>query len=146
ILGKTTSKRITVIYNPIDLARIETMSAGDDNITSRSVPTILNVGRLIEQKDQQTLIRAFAKVRSHRPCRLVILGEGEKRAPLTALAQKLGVGSDVSMPGFIANPYSWMRKSTVFVLSSKFEGLPTVLIEAMQCGIPVISADCPSGP
>ena len=65
---------------------------------------------------------------------------------LAALAQKLGVGSDISMPGFVANPYSWMRKSAVFVLSSKFEGLPTVLIEAMQCGIPVVSADCPSGP
>jgi glycosyltransferase involved in cell wall biosynthesis len=146
VLGKTTSKRITVIYNPIDLARIETMAVADDKVASWSVPTIINVGRLIEQKDQQTLIRAFAKVRSRRPCRLVILGEGEKRATLAALAQKLGVGSDVSMPGFIANPYSWMRKSTVFVLSSKFEGLPTVLIEAMQCGIPVISADCPSGP
>ena len=104
------------------------------------------MGRLIEQKDQQTLIRAFAKVRSRRACRLVILGEGEKHSALAALAQKLGVGSDVLMPGFIANPYSWMKKSAVFVLSSKFEGLPTVLIEAMQCGIPVISADCPSGP
>src|SRR5215467_638025 len=146
VLGKATSKRITVIYNPIDLARIEAMAAADDKITSWNVPTIINVGRLIEQKDQQTLIQAFAKIRSHRPCRLVILGEGEKREVLAALAQKLGVGSDVMMPGFIANPYSWMRKSAVFVLSSKFEGLPTVLIEAMQCGIPVISADCPSGP
>jgi glycosyltransferase involved in cell wall biosynthesis len=145
VLGKATSKRITVIYNPVDLARIATMAA-DDKIATCSVPTIINVGRLIEQKDQQTLIRAFAKVRSRRPCRLVILGEGEKRATLAALALKLGVGSDVLMPGFIANPYSWMRKSAVFVLSSKFEGLPTVLIEAMQCGIQVISADCPSGP
>ncbi len=146
VLGKTTSKRITVIYNPIDLARIDAMAVADDKIVNWSVPTIINVGRLIEQKDQQTLIRAFAKVRSRRTCRLVILGEGEKRAMLAALAQKLGVGSDISMPGFVANPYSWMRKSAVFVLSSKFEGLPTVLIEAMQCGIPVVSADCPSGP
>ena len=146
ILGKTTSKRITVIYNPVDLARIEILAAVDEKIAAGSVPTIINVGRLIEQKDQQTLIRAFAKVRSRRACRLVILGEGEKHSALAALAQKLGVGSDVLMPGFIANPYSWMKKSAVFVLSSKFEGLPTVLIEAMQCGIPVISADCPSGP
>jgi glycosyltransferase involved in cell wall biosynthesis len=146
VLGKTTSKRITVIYNPIDLARIEIMAAADDKMASWNVPTIINVGRLVEQKDQETLIRAFAKVRSRRPCRLVILGEGERRATLAALAQKLGVGSDVVMPGFIANPYSWMKKSRVFVLSSKFEGLPTVLIEAMQCGIPVVSADCPSGP
>jgi glycosyltransferase involved in cell wall biosynthesis len=145
VLGKTTSKRITVIYNPINLARIEAM-AGADETASWNVPTIINVGRLIEQKDQETLVRAFAKVRSRRPCRLCILGEGEKREVLVALAQKLGVGSEVLMPGFMANPYSWMRKSAVFVLSSKFEGLPTVLIEAMQCGIPVISADCPSGP
>ena len=145
VLGKTTSERITVIYNPIDLAGIEAM-AGADETASWNVPTIINVGRLVEQKDQETLVRAFAKVRSRRPCRLVILGEGEKREVLVALAQKLGVGSEVLMPGFMANPYSWMKKSAVFVLSSKFEGLPTVLIEAMQCGIPVISADCPSGP
>jgi glycosyltransferase involved in cell wall biosynthesis len=146
VLGKNTSKRITVIYNPIDLARIDAMAAADDKIVSWNVPMIINVGRLTEQKDQQTLIQAFAKIRSHRPCRLVILGEGEKRETLAASAHRLGVGSDVLMLGFIANPYSWMRKSAVFVLSSKFEGLPTVLIEAMQCGTPVISADCPSGP
>src|SRR6516165_571882 len=146
VLGKNTSKRITVIYNPIDLARIDAMAAADDKIDSSSVPTIINVGRLVDQKDQQTLIRAFAKLRSRRPCRLVILGEGEKRSTLAALVERLGVGSDVLMPGFISNPYSWIRKSAVFVLSSKFEGLPTVLIEAMQCGAPVISADCPSGP
>jgi glycosyltransferase involved in cell wall biosynthesis len=146
VVGKNTSKRIKVIYNPIDLARIDTMATAEDRIASSSVPTIINVGRLVDQKDQQTLIRAFAKLRSRRPCRLVILGEGEKRSTLVALAERLGVGSDVLMPGFIANPYSWMRKSAVFVLSSKFEGLPTVLIEAMQCGVPVISADCPSGP
>jgi glycosyltransferase involved in cell wall biosynthesis len=146
VLGKTASRRITVIYNPIDLARIEAMASADEKSASWTEPTIINVGRLIEQKDQQTLIQAFAKVRSRRTCRLVILGEGEKRATLAALARKLGVGSDVSMPGFVANPYSWMRRSAVFVLSSKFEGLPTVLIEAMQCGVPVISADCPSGP
>jgi glycosyltransferase involved in cell wall biosynthesis len=146
VLGKAASRRITVIYNPIDLARIEAMASADEKSVSWTEPTIINVGRLAEQKDQQTLIQAFAKVRSRRTCRLVILGEGEKRATLAALARKLGVGSDVSMPGFVANPYSWMRRSTVFVLSSKFEGLPTVLIEAMQCGVPVISADCPSGP
>jgi glycosyltransferase involved in cell wall biosynthesis len=145
-VGKNTSKRIKIIYNPIDLVRIERMAAAQDTNVASNVPTILNVGRLIEQKDQQTLIRAFAKVRSHRICQLVILGEGEKRTTLAALAERLGVRSDVLMPGFVANPYSWMKKSTVFVLSSQFEGLPTVLIEAMQCGVPVISADCPSGP
>jgi glycosyltransferase involved in cell wall biosynthesis len=146
VVGKVASRRITVIYNPIDLVRIEAMASADEKSADWIEPTIINVGRLIEQKDQQTLIQAFAKVRSRRTCRLVILGEGEKRATLAALARKLGVGSDVLMPGFVANPYSWMRRSAVFVLSSKFEGLPTVLIEAMQCGVPVISADCPSGP
>ena len=146
VLGKTTSKRVTAIYNPIDLARIDAMAIADDEVAIRAAPTIINVGRLIEQKDQQTLIQAFAKVRSRRPCRLVILGEGEKRVALAALVEALGMGSDVLLPGFVANPYSWMRQSSVFVLSSKFEGLPTVLIEAMQCGVPVISADCPSGP
>jgi glycosyltransferase involved in cell wall biosynthesis len=145
-VGKNTSKRVRIILNPIDLARIEKMAAAEDTNITWTSSTIINVGRLIDQKDQETLIRAFAKVRSRRVCRLVILGEGEKRAALTALAENLSVGSDVLMPGFVTNPYSWMRKSALFVLSSKFEGLPTVLIEAMQCGTPVISTDCPSGP
>jgi glycosyltransferase involved in cell wall biosynthesis len=77
---------------------------------------------------------------------LVILGEGGYRAELEQLVTQLGIGADVDMPGFAGNPFSYMSKAALFVLSSKFEGLPGVLIEAMACGTPVVATDCPSGP
>ncbi|HET7598304.1 MAG TPA: glycosyltransferase, partial [Burkholderiales bacterium] len=88
----------------------------------------------------------FAHVRAQRPARLVILGEGKGRAQLEALTAALGIAGDVSLPGFVANPYAYMARAAVFVLSSVYEGLPTVLIEALACGCPVVSTDCPSGP
>jgi glycosyltransferase involved in cell wall biosynthesis len=77
---------------------------------------------------------------------LIILGEGEARKSLERLAERLGVRNDVDFPGFIKNPFPYMRNCTVFVLSSRFEGLPGALIQAMACGAPVIATDCPSGP
>ena len=109
-------------------------------------PVILNVGRLDRQKDQATLLRAFARLRAKRPARLMILGEGGERARLEALAQELGIADDVALPGFVANPLPYMREAAVFALSSLYEGLPTVLIEALFCGCPVVSTDCVSGP
>ena len=111
-------------------------------------PVILGVGRLTEQKDFPTLIRAFARIRAERPVRLVIVGEGkpEARAELTALADELGCGEDLSLPGFTHNPFCYMANAAVFVLSSLHEGLPGVLIQALACGAPVVSTDCPSGP
>jgi glycosyltransferase involved in cell wall biosynthesis len=98
------------------------------------------------QKDQATLLRAFARVRARRPARLLILGEGNQRLALEALARELGIAADVRMPGFVPNPLAYMRRAAVFVLSSAWEGLPTVLIEALACGCPVVSTDCPAGP
>lgn len=109
-------------------------------------PVILGVGRLTEQKDFATLIRAFAEVRRKRKARLVILGEGHLRLELEQLAHELGLQDDVLMPGFASNPYSWMSRAAVFVLSSRFEGSPNTLVEAMACGTPVVATDCPSGP
>ena len=111
-------------------------------------PVILGVGRLTEQKDFPTLIRAFARVRTHRPARLVIVGEGkpEARAELSRLARELGCADDMSLPGFTFNPFCYMANASVFVLSSLHEGLPGVLIQALACGPPVVSTDCPSGP
>jgi glycosyltransferase involved in cell wall biosynthesis len=77
---------------------------------------------------------------------LIILGEGEARGELEALVRKLGLGDDVAMPGFVDNPFAWMRRSSLHVLSSAWEGFGSVLVEAMACGTPVISTDCPSGP
>jgi glycosyltransferase involved in cell wall biosynthesis len=106
----------------------------------------MGVGRLTAQKDFSTLIRAFASLRTQRAARLMILGEGEERFQLEALVQELGLQADVALPGFIANPYKYLKWSTVFVLSSRWEGLGNVLIEAMAMGTSVVSTDCPNGP
>jgi glycosyltransferase involved in cell wall biosynthesis len=111
-------------------------------------PVILGVGRLTPQKDFPTLLRAFALVRRQRPARLVIVGEGrtEAKEALLRLAIELGCPDDVSLPGFTHNPFCFMANASVFVLSSLHEGLPGVLIQALACGVPVVSTDCPSGP
>lgn len=109
-------------------------------------PVILGVGRLAARKDFPTLIKAFAAVRSRRPARLVILGEGSLRKDLTTLARSLGIATDIDMPGYVGNPLAWMSRASLFVLSSSCEGLPGVLIEAMAAGCRIVSTDCPSGP
>jgi glycosyltransferase involved in cell wall biosynthesis len=110
-----------------------------------AVPVILAAGRLTEQKDFSTLIRAFALVHAQRPVRLVILGEGRLRPDLLKLATELGVQADVDMPGFVSNPFQYMARSSLLVLSSLYEGLPGVVIQALACGCPVVSTDCPGG-
>jgi glycosyltransferase involved in cell wall biosynthesis len=109
-------------------------------------PIILGVGRLARQKDFPTLLMAFAKLRSKRPCRLVILGEGKERGNLISLASRLGIQTEVDLAGHVSNPFSFMKRAALFVLSSAWEGSPNVLIQAMALGIPVVAADCWSGP
>lgn len=108
-------------------------------------PVILGVGRLAPQKDFATLIRAFARLRESRQARLLILGEGSERPALQQLATELGVQDDMDLVGFVTNPFPYMVRASVMVLSSEYEGLPGVLIQAMACGCPVISTDCPGG-
>jgi len=112
----------------------------------RTTPVVVGAGRLRPQKDFATLIRAFAGLRRQRQARLIILGEGEERGRLQALARSLGVAGDVDLPGFIPDPLPWLARAELFVLASAFEGSPNVLIEAMACGTPVVATDCPSGP
>lgn len=110
-------------------------------------PVVLTAGRLfIRQKDQPTLLNAFAEILKSRPAKLIVLGEGPDKARLTDLARQLGIHRSVDFVGFQTNPFAFMARAQVFVLSSAFEGLPTVLIEAMACGVPVVATDCPSGP
>ncbi|MCP4693024.1 MAG: glycosyltransferase [Desulfobacterales bacterium] len=109
-------------------------------------PIVLGVGELCARKDFSTLIEAFALVRREREARLVILGKGRQRERLEALARDLGIESDTLMPGFVSNPFAYMSKASVFVLSSVCEGAPVVLMEALSLGLPVVSTDCPSGP
>jgi glycosyltransferase involved in cell wall biosynthesis len=109
-------------------------------------PIILGIGGLRHQKGFDTLIRAFAKLRQARPCRLVILGEGHLRVGLERLAEQLNIAADVILPGFEPEPYPVLSRSDLFVLSSRWEGSPNALCEALALGTPVVATDCPSGP
>ena len=112
----------------------------------RRTPVILTAGRLVAQKDQPTLLRAFAEIRKTRPARLMILGDGPDCGKLMALARELSIHDDVDFRGFQFNPVAYMARARLFVLSSTYEGLPSALIEAMACGTPVVSTDCPGDP
>ena len=143
------SHKVKVIHNPIVTPALFTQAqAAVDHpwLVNHAVPVLIAVGRLTKQKDFPTLLRAFAKARSIRPLKLMILGEGELRSELEALVIELGIAEDVDLPGFVQNPFAYVARADLFVLSSLFEGLPTVLIEAMAVGTPVVATDCPSGP
>jgi glycosyltransferase involved in cell wall biosynthesis len=145
-------ERITTVYNPVVTPELLAKAKAPLDhpwFQPGAPPVLLGVGRLTAQKDFSTLLRAFARVRSRREVRLMILGEGrhaEQRSELLALADSLGVAADVALPGFVDNPFAYMTRAAVFVLSSTREGLPGVLTQALACGCPVVSTDCPSGP
>ncbi len=138
---------VRVIHNACDVAEVA-RRAGDapDVDLDWQCPTVIAVGRLARQKGLPDLLRAFASVARARPCRLLVLGEGEAREDLLREAAALGIQERVLLLGFRANPFAYMRRSRVLVLSSLWEGFPHVLLEAMACGTPVVSTDCPSGP
>lgn len=142
--------RIEVVYNPVitpGMLALARQAPDHPWLGPGQPPVVLGVGRLTPQKDFATLIRAFAEVRRRRQARLVILGEGEERSALSALARELDLSDDcVALPGFRENALAYMANAAVFVLSSAWEGLPTVLIEALGAGTRVVSTDCPSGP
>ena len=143
------AKSITYVPNPVvtaalfEQARIPLKHTWLDDPTA---PVIIASGILGLQKDFPTLLRAFTDLRRSRNARLIILGRGPDKSQLVNLAQELGIQTDVEFPGFQSNPFAYISKSQVFVLSSLFEGLPTVLIEALACGTPVVATDCLTGP
>lgn len=142
-------KKLQVIYNPVVTPELFTKlqeKVEHPWFQAGEPPVILGVGRLEKQKDFTTLIQAFAEVKKQRDARLIILGEGSERSKLESLVESLGLKDSVSLPGFVSNPYAYMQQSQLFVLSSLYEGLPTVLIEAMAAGTPVVSTNCESGP
>jgi glycosyltransferase involved in cell wall biosynthesis len=136
---RLSSEKIIQIGNPLDSEKIEreSMESLPDDFDC-SLPYILSVGRLAPPKDFFTLLKAFAKLESKREMRLVILGEGPDRYLLEELVCKLSITENVELRGFDANPYRWMRRASVFVLSSRWEGCPNVVIEAQSLGIPII--------
>lgn len=141
-------RKLRVIYNPLDVERIEQQSGAavpDAHRVPEGTALVLAVGSLTLLKDFATLIRAFSEVRKRRPCRLVILGEGEKRAELSTLIADLELGDTVSLPGFDSNPFAWMRAADVLVSSSLTEGCPNVVLQAMACNLPIVATDCVGG-
>lgn len=143
-------ERLRVIYNPLDLPRIERLR--DEPLPEwaafmRVRPTVLGVGRVGHQKGFDLLIEAHARVRARGVEHdLLILGKGDDLEGLRALARSLGVEESVHLPGYVPNPYPFMAHATVFALSSRYEGFANVVTEALACGAPVVSFDCPSGP
>ncbi len=141
-------RKVCVIPNPVDLTRVRALAGAEAEHPwfQSGLPVVLAVGRLHPQKGFDHLLRAFAEIRATLPCKLVILGDGPQRTELERLSAELGINNDVDLPGFQANPYPFMRCAAVFVLSSLYEGLGNVLLEALALGAPVVSTACPVGP
>jgi glycosyltransferase involved in cell wall biosynthesis len=140
---------IQVIYNPIvtfDLHKKAKETLDHPWFAPGEPPVILGAGRLVKQKDFPTLIRAFSLLRQNRFARLMIIGEGGERSRLETIVRELNLENDVALPGFVENPYAYMDRAAVFVLSSAWEGFGNVIAEALATGTSVVSTDCPSGP
>lgn len=143
------AEKVEVIGNPVVTPRV---LAGADRAPAHpwfhdgGPPVVLGVGRLEPQKGFDVLLRAFAAARARHACRLLILGEGGRRAELEALAADLDVADAVALPGFDPDPFPAMAAAGAFVLSSAWEGLPNALIQAMALSTPAVATDCPSGP
>lgn len=144
---------VTRIYNPlIDKSIQEKASEPVDHhwINEPEIPVIISMSRVVPQKDHETLIRAFSDLKKKKEARLLILGsthqDPEYTARIRRLIDALDLKDSVELAGFKSNPFNYLSRASLFVLSSRFEGLPGSLVQAMACGCPVVSTDCPSGP
>lgn len=143
------SDKIRIIYNPIINKKIYKLAEEPIDhfwFSNLKIPIIIMVGRLTKAKDYPNLLRAFSLVTQKKPARLVILGEGLEEKKIKLFAHKLGLSDNILFLGFQRNPYKYMKKAKVFVLSSFHEGFGNVIVEAMACGTPVVSTNCKSGP
>ena len=140
---------INTVYNPVyteSLLRKMAESSDHPWFRDGAPPVVLAVGRLAPEKGYPTLLHAFARLQRTHLARLMILGEGPERTRLEALATKLGIADEIAIPGFVANPYTYMKRAAVYALPSRYEGFGMALVEAMACETPVVSTDCLHGP
>jgi glycosyltransferase involved in cell wall biosynthesis len=139
--------RVHVIHNPIDAQRLRQLAqSGPELSADDHRPYVIALGRLTAAKDHATLLRAYASCDLRESHRLVIVGEGGQRANLECLAKELGISDQVLLTGAMVNPYRVLAGASLHVLSSRWEGLGNVLLEAMALGVPVVSTDCRHGP
>jgi glycosyltransferase involved in cell wall biosynthesis len=138
---------IRVIPNGVDVARVRELAAAPPPAWMPDEDYVVGLGRLVRQKGFDLLIEAHARVladgASHK---LVIVGEGQDRAALEALAVRHGVADSVLLPGFLENPFPVLARASLFCLPSRYEGFGLVLAEALALGLPVVATDCVSGP
>lgn len=144
-----TGKKIITIYNPFNIEKIIEKSREPIShswFKEKKIPIVLSIGRLTKAKNFPLLIKSIGIARKKTPINLMILGEGEDRAKLVKLIKRLKLQENVRMPGFVDNPYKYMKQASVFVLPSLWEGFGNVLVEALATSTPIVSTDCPNGP
>lgn len=140
---------ITKIYNPVSRGALPAPLSTNDTVGGWRHPGhkhVITVGTLKPQKDHNTLLMAFSKLRKNIPAKLLILGDGPLRSFVLSRAEQLGISDDVFLHGFVRDPYPFYLASDLFVLSSAYEGFGNVLVEALECGLSVVSTDCIAGP
>ena len=148
-LARIPRDRISVIYNPVvfpGFSQRADQPVSHPWLDDAAVPVFVGVGRLVAQKDFETLIRAFALAADRTDARLIILGDGPLRDELKVLARTLGIEQRIDFCGYVLNPLPYLRRASAMIMSSRYEGFGNVLVEALACGTPVISTDCPYGP
>jgi glycosyltransferase involved in cell wall biosynthesis len=138
--------RVMTIHNGVRLEAAEGTGFVHPWLAPREEPVVLAVGRLVDEKDFPTLLRGMKLLLERRDARLVVLGEGVRRAELEQLTRDLGIQQAVALPGHVDDVAAHMRAASVLAMTSVCEGFPNVLIEALAAGLPVVSTNCPGGP